>query len=269
MAECNALSKPAQCLYAKHVPAEVEERYRFSNYLVNPNKLRFRAVLRILGLVFLFIRKLSAKCIKRKFREFESLSGQHSVTGQTKGEYVVFTVQAAVNNKIVNVAVIHLPQDILDAAKNYYIRKAALEVQQFIDPIKYKDKSCWKNKILYFTGRILPTQKIDGRFSLSDAILDLSEATFCVPITDAHSPIAYAIVSEKHWYDPDVKHAGVESTLRYAQNTAYIIGGRNLVKSIQKACVRCRILHKKGVKVAMGPKSDENLKVAHLSTFLK
>ena len=34
-------------------------------------------------------------------------------------------------------------------------------------------------------------------------MLDLSDATFCVPITDAHSPIAYAIVSETHWYDPD------------------------------------------------------------------
>ena len=54
-------------------------------------------------------------------------------------------------------------------------------------------------------------------------MLDLSESTFCVPMTDCHSPIAYAIVSETHWYDPDISHKGVESTLRYAQNVAYAI----------------------------------------------
>ena len=75
-------------------------------------------------------------------------------------------------------------------------------------------------------------------------------------------PIAYAIVAETHWYDLDVRHFGVETTLRFAQNVAYILGGRDLVKAIQKDCTRCRILHKKGVSVAMGPVGDENLKVA-------
>ena len=91
-----------------------------------------------------------------------------------------------------------------------------------------------KDEILYFTGRILPSQKIDGKFHFGDAMLDLSESTFCVPLTDSLSPIAYAIVSETHWYDPDINHEGVESTLRYAQNTAHIIGGRDLVKMIKR-----------------------------------
>ena len=60
-----------------------------------------------------------------------------------------------------------------------------------------------RNNILYYTGRILPTQKIDGKVSLSDASLDLREATYCVPLTDSLSHVAYAIVSETHWHDPD------------------------------------------------------------------
>ena len=40
---------------------------------------------------------------------------------------------------------------------------------------------------------------------------DLSESTFCVPITDLHSPIAYAIVSETHWSNP-VRYKGVKTT---------------------------------------------------------
>jgi hypothetical protein len=66
------------------------------------------------------------------------------------------------------------------------------------------------------------TQKIDWQLSLSDAMLDLLEASFCVPMADAHSPIVYAIVTETHWYYSDVKHLSVETTPRFAQNIAYV-----------------------------------------------
>ena len=48
-----------------HVHEAVEQRYRFSNYLLNPNKFRFKTVVRIMGLVLLFIKKICGK-IKRK-----------------------------------------------------------------------------------------------------------------------------------------------------------------------------------------------------------
>ena len=220
-------------------------------------------VVRILSLVFLFIKKL---CIKCKNGKFEWLNAERAGTSSTQDKYIVFPVYAATSDAaekaVIEVAVVHVHEDLINASKNYFFRKAALEVVRFVDKSKYKNKSIWKNNILYYTGRIMPSQKIDVRFSLCDASLDLSEATFCVPITDVHSPVAYAIVSETHWFDPDVSHSGVESTLRYAQNTAYIIGGRSLVKTIQKACIKCRILHKKGVKVAMGPVGRENSKIA-------
>ena len=87
---------------------------------------------------------------------------------------------------------------------------------------------------------------------------DLSKATFCVPLVDSSSPIAYAIADEIHWYDRDVKHGGVESVLCIA----YIIGGRNLIKMMKNACVMCRLLEKRKVKVVMGPKHESNLCIA-------
>ena len=54
----------------------------------------------------------------------------------------------------------------------------------------------------------------------------------------------------------------VESVLRYVQSTAYVIGGRELVKSIKRLCSKCRILTKKGIQIAMGPLGDNNLKIA-------
>ena len=83
-----------------------------------------------------------------------------------------------------------------------------------------------------------------------------------MPIIDAHSPISYEIISETHWYHPDVSHGGVDSVLRYCQNIVYIIEGRALVKSIKKECAKCRILNKNGVCVTMGPVGEDNFRVA-------
>ena len=43
------------------VPTEVGSRYKYSNYLIDPNRFRFRRVVRVLGLVFLFIKKFISK----------------------------------------------------------------------------------------------------------------------------------------------------------------------------------------------------------------
>ena len=161
-----------------------------------------------------------------------------------------------------NVAVVHLTENVLTAARNYYFVKATLELKQFVCPKKYEKISVPKDGILYYANRILPSQKIRGNLHLSDVCTDLAANSFIVPITDALSPIAYAIVMETHWYDPDVAHGGVESVLRISQNTAYIIGGRELVKSIKRACTKCRILEKRGIEIAMGPIGENNLLIA-------
>ena len=248
-----------QC-FVKYVPNELGDRYKFSKYLVDPNRFRFRTVVRIMGMVFTFIIKCQRKCKAKRsfgFMKKRTFSG-HLVEGY--GHYVV---GHPINVKPgTRVAVVHLSNDVLAAAKMYYFEKATAELQQFVDPSKYKNNSVLREGVLYHTGRILATQEVDGTFALSDACLDLSASSFCVPMTDALSPVAYAIVSETHWYHPDVNHGGVESVLRFSQMTAHIIGGRELVKNMKKACARCRVLHKKGVQVAMGPIADENLCIA-------
>ena len=135
-------------------------------------------------------------------------------------------------------------------------------MKKFLPVSNFEKFSVEKNGILYYTGRILHTQDIGGDLTLCDVSFDLAKSTFCVPIVDRYSPIAYSIVNEVHWHDPDVWHAGVESALRRVNLTAYIIGGRGLVKTIKDACTKCRILWKEEVKVAMGPKDDSNLCIA-------
>ena len=245
-----------QC-FVKYVPNELGERYKFLNYLLDPNKYRFRTVIRIVSLVFLFI----FKCFKKRQLSFLK-NPKFSSTHMTES-YGRYAVACPVKVKPgTNIAVVHISDEMLLAAKMYYFRKCTLEIQKFVDPSKYKNNSTLHEGVLYHTGRILSTQEMNGRISLGDACLDLSASTFCVPMVDSLSPVAYAIVSETHWHHPDVKHGGIESVLRFSQMTAYIIGGRDLAKSMKKACAKCRILHKKGVQVAMGPLSDQNLCIA-------
>ena len=93
-------------------------------------------------------------------------------------------------------------------------------------------------------------------------MLDLSGKSFVVPIVDAKSPLAYSIVNDVHWNDPDAKHRGVETTIRAVLSTAYILNVRELAKQFRKNCQRCRYLLKRTVEVIMGPTSKYNLCIA-------
>ena len=259
------LDDSSQCLISRSVPSEVGDRYTFSKYLIDPNRFRFKTVIRILGFVFLFLKKLTMKLNQKRQQETNlgflrkrdfSTCASNDVTGHYFVSRVNFSLTAS------RIFVAHLSEDILNAAKAYFFEKATSEIIHFLEPKKYEKFSKMVDGILYFTGRILLVQEIDGQSHLADACLDLAASTFCVPITDVHSPVACSVVAETHWHSPDVSHGGVESVLRYAQQTAYIIGGRALVKCMKKTCPRCRFLQKKGVRVAMGPVSDDNLRIA-------
>ena len=158
--------------------------------------------------------------------------------------------------------VIELSEEILQTALNYFYKRATLEIKYFQNKNVYKNISKEKNGILYYTGRILQSQKINNKLNLSDVCVDLTAATFCVPLIEKFSPLAYAIVNEIHWHNDDAKHAGNETIMRYAQLIAHIFEARSLVKQYKKDCPRYRYLNKKAIDVAMAPISCDNLQIA-------
>lgn len=203
-------------------------RYGYSDYLIDPNKFRFKKVIRVLAIVLKFIHNL--KCSK---------SGKNP-----KSNALIIT------------------NDDIKSAEQYYFRKATKEVKHFYKENQYEKFTKEVGGILYYTGRILPSDEISivGRYT--EAMKDLSQDTFLVPIIDKYSPLAYAIINEVHWYNITVKHSGVETTWRYVLKEAYIIEGRGIVKFIKKSCERCRYLEKKKVEVAMSPVSKYNITIA-------
>ena len=44
---------------------------------------------------------------------------------------------------------------------------------------------------------------------------DLASTTFCVAVIYRHSPLAYSIINEIHWYSNIAKNSGVETIWRY------------------------------------------------------
>ena len=248
------------------VPEAVGDRYRFSNYVLDPNKFRFRKVVRVLGLVLLFIKKLREKTNKPEFSittvYAEDLPGG-IVKPAHEDRFLVTSGRDADSRYVCPKGmVVEFPYDLVSPALQYFFRMATKEVKHFLPESKFKNLSEEKSGILFYTGRILPTQEIGGDLTMCDVCLDLAKSSFCVPIVDGLSPLAYSIASEIHWYHSDVMHGGLESVLRETNKVAFIIGGRGLLKSIKDDCARCRFLHKQEVRVAMGPKHDSNLCVA-------
>ena len=144
---------------------------------------------------------------------------------------------------------------------NYFFRKATLEVKEFSGN-SYKKVSTEKSGILYYSGRILPSQEFTNKIELSDACLDLAASSFCVPLVDRYSPLAFSVINEVHWYHDDARHSGSDTVYRYVLQIAHINEGRSLVNMIKDDCVRCRYLKKRALEVAMGPKSGDNLCIA-------
>ena len=136
--------------------------YTFSNYLVDPNKFQFSKVLRVLALIFMFIQRINVR--NKQFGFLRTLSHEPIVNHFQKGSYSVFGVARKVSRT--KIAVVGITHDFVNAARNYYFTKATAEVKRFVSPAKYQDKTEMRDGILYYTGRILASQDIDGKASI-------------------------------------------------------------------------------------------------------
>jgi len=149
-----------------------------SNYLIHPLRFRFRKVVRVLA----YVKKFIQACKQKK-----DSSRLKSIANISDDEY----------------------QDAL----NYYFRLATLEIKENMKEEKYAKLSFEKDKILYYKGRILPSQQTHSISTMTDVMLDLSQTTFCVPLVLKSSPLAKSIIDEIHWHHEIALHSGVETIL--------------------------------------------------------
>ena len=207
--------------HAKGLSNGLEDRYQFSKYVIDPNKFRFRKVVRVLALVMLFVEKL-LKCVETKrSQQPKSIPTVHNHVCNlgdlfVEGKYLVTTGRSYKVSKSTSIQcspglVVVLSDAEINRALDYFYKKATLEVQKFLSKSVFEKISVERDGILYYSGRILPTQSITGKMELSNVMLDLADSTFCVPLTDRSSPLAYSIVNEVHWYEECAMHSGAET----------------------------------------------------------
>ena len=153
------------------------------------------------------------------------------------------------------------PEEIQEA-ELYFFKKATGEVRTFAKKRDYFDQSQEIEGVIYFTGRLLSSTEI---VALEKVMFDLNPTSFCVPVVDRYSPVAYSIMMEVHW--STVHHLNATRTYRESLSRAYIIGGRDLAREVRETCVFCRRFKVKMQEVEMGQIHQTRLTIAPAFTL--
>ena len=127
------------------VPASVKDRYSFSKYLIDPNKFRFRKVIRVLGWVYLFVNKFCQKYGKSlsqsENKDLHAVS-ENFLNSYPEGKYVVTSREKSNDAlKCKDGLVLELPKRMICSALRYYFVKSTHEIKKFI-PVSKINANC-------------------------------------------------------------------------------------------------------------------------------
>ena len=231
-----------------------------SKYLFFPN-CTFDKVIRITALVYKFVRKCSAKL---KTKKLEAVSKKAVLLPEPiKSQFVNLSwVTDSVGesdspeHKMVEVDSVDIQRALV-----YWYSKASREVKSNYSPEYVAKVGVEKEGILFCRSRIIDGQRLlqAAEFS-ADSIGAEIGLHLLTPLIERHSPIALSIAMYIH--QNVAKHAGAETCYRLSLTYCHILQGASLFRDIGRMCVKCRIIRKKYLEVAMGPVSDHQLSMA-------
>ena len=150
-----------------------------------------------------------------------------------------------------------LSKEEITAAERYFFIKGTKEVKQFAKKIEYKNCSVFKDGLLRFSGRILDGQLIAD---IENIMGDLRPLTFCQPMLDRYSPVAYAIMIHAH--QALAHHRNAIASLRESRLIAYVIKGRDLANEIRDNCPHCCRFKARLVQAEMGKIHQSRLTIS-------
>lgn len=112
---------------ANRISGKVKDRYKFSNYLIDPNRYRFRKVIRVMAFVLMFIKKASKNIKVQSSQIFNhTYPGEISEIIKPSGDRFVLTT-GRVRNMTFECPVgnvVELTIDFLKFAMFYYFWKS-------------------------------------------------------------------------------------------------------------------------------------------------
>ena len=229
----------------------LEKRYLFSKYLVDPCVMRWPKSVRILAYVYLFVDKTRGRLAARGPKPLTRSRAKAASATKPKESC---PLKPSLEDRSETV---QIPEEYLERAENYFFHKATLEVKQFAKKTDYQDCSTHDGKILKYTSRILDGQPIADE---GEILGEAKSLHFARPIVDRYSPVAYSIMVYVH---QDIAcHENPVVVLRESRSLAFIIRGRDLANEIAEACISCRRFKLRMVQTEMGKQHPSTLTVA-------
>ena len=223
---------------------QVGLRYNLSKYLVDPCQHTWSKAVRIVALIERFVARCKAAVEAARVSPERSMVANRRGDGQEDRRAVVLTVEE------------------VRSAENHFFRKATKEVHRFSKPSDYKQCSVEKDGILYFSGRLLNTE---GVRAMEEVMFDLSPTSFCRPIVDRHSPVAYSVMLETHWRT--VHHLSATTTYRESLSVVYTIKGRDLAQEVRESCAFCKRYKARLLEVEIGKIHETRTVIAPPFTY--
>ena len=258
--------------------SKIEERAKFSKYLLLPTKYTFPKTVRIYAYVMLFVTRIS------KGRKMTGL-----LLGETKLWFTTFYCDMT-RKQLVSVNVMTkednrpgltqvlshfalkrlvfqnnrvscvLSDSSLHLALLYLYRKGTNEVKHFTNKKKLEKISVEVDGILLSKGRLLDGLNFVETGELGDLNLGTLGVKVNTPVLERFSPLSYSIAQYIHWTVG--RHRGIETTNRLSLQQVSIIQGMTLYREIAEECIKCHMKRKRLLEVPMGPVSQEQLIIA-------
>ena len=221
-----------QGIFLSELKGKVAERYKFSRYVLDPCRYRWEKVVRIMGLVLIFINLLQPQfepdwkppVPPTQISSYEEAKGQDWFSRW---------------------------------GENYFFFKGSHEVKEFMPKKDYVHCTAEKNGILLYTSRILDGQDIDDP---ENTMYDLQPLSFVKPVLDQYSPVAYSLLLYCHTVLS--RHRSATTTLLESRGIAFVFKGRSLAIKIRENCIGCRRYKGKLLKAEMGRLHSNRFTVA-------
>ena len=241
---------------------KVTERLKFSNYIISPLKFKFDKTVRIISIVFKFIK--SFKCIKGKVKMFGAEAKFQMFPVKSEEAAALTGVSVGVRDPGLKFRGKHhivLTDSDMSKALEYLYRKATAEVKEFNKSEFVKKIAVEKDDILYSKSRILDGQRLQVAAGLENMEFLSSFKPFrnglnlVCPVIDRFSPLSLSIA--EHVHSQVSGHRGYESCYRASLDFVFIVMGLSLFREIGEDCIKCKKLRTKYIDVSIGPLPNE------------
>ena len=267
---------------------KMSERIMFSDYLYDPLKRSFPALVRITAWVLLAGFKWKRALIRKKIERGELPSSAELDWKKSRfppPKFSVFTYESSfvprdskqvnlcshfsVSNKSVKtlndeepVKLVKLNEVHLSAALDHLFKKATKEVKEFNLKKDIEKIATEKDGILYSSSRLLEEAelKVVGHLADSFNVEQFTGINFRVPLVDQHSPLAVCIGLHLHYNK--FPHRGAETQYRMSLQYVKILRGKKMFNQIAADCVFCKKLQKKVLEQIMGPLDGSQISIS-------